>query len=69
MRGAEPERTVFGERNSVLAEWLAFLDAIDGVAPYPIGRDQMVATVAAMEAIFQSAKSGEPVTLNPAYSM
>lgn len=58
-----PESTGFGERNSVLAEWLAFLDAIDGVAPYPIGPDQMVATVAAMEAIFQSAKTGKPVNV------
>lgn len=69
MRGAEPQSTVFGERDSVLAQWLAFIDAIDGVAPYPIGPGQMVATVAAMEAIFQSAKTGKPVTLKPAYSV
>ena len=33
-------------------------DAATGVAPYPVPRDQMIANVSALEAIFRSAKSG-----------
>ncbi len=69
MRGGDPETKTFGEFDSLLAEWLAFLDAVDGAAPYPIDDEQKVATVAAMEAIFESAKSGKPVTLDLPYSV
>ena len=43
---------------AVLNNLEAFADAAEGRAPYPVPREQMVANVSALEAIFRSAKSG-----------
>ena len=49
--------------NAVLANLEAFADAVEGRAPYPVPQGEMAATIAALEAIFRSARSGsvEPV--------
>ncbi|MFC5496268.1 Gfo/Idh/MocA family protein [Caenimonas terrae] len=43
---------------AVLNNLEAFADAAQGRAPYPVPREQMIANVSALEAIFRSAKSG-----------
>jgi predicted dehydrogenase len=43
---------------AVLHNLEAFADAALGLAPYPVPREQMIANVSALEAIFRSAKSG-----------
>jgi predicted dehydrogenase len=43
---------------AVLRNLEAFADAATGQAPYPVPREQMIATVSALEAIFRSARSG-----------
>lgn len=50
--------------SSVLANLEAFADAAEGRAPYPITQDEMVADIAALEAIIESARTGQrvPVT-------
>jgi predicted dehydrogenase len=42
----------------VLANLEAFAAAATGGAPYPVPQEQMLANIAALEAIFKSAKSG-----------
>lgn len=49
--GAELRQLNFPERDSVRANLEAFADAVAGVAPYPIPTNEIVATVAAFEAI------------------
>ena len=43
---------------AVLNNLEAFADAAEGRAPYPVPREQMIANVSALEAIFRSAISG-----------
>lgn len=43
---------------AVLNNLEAFADAALGGAPYPVAREQMIANVSALEAIFRSARSG-----------
>ena len=43
---------------AVLHNLEAFADAAQGRAPYPVPREQMIANVSALEAIFRSARSG-----------
>ena len=43
----------------MLANLEAFADAAAGREPYPVPQEQMIANVAALEAIFRSAKSGQ----------
>jgi predicted dehydrogenase len=43
---------------AVLRNLEAFADAATGRAPYPVPREQMIANVSALEAIFRSAASG-----------
>ena len=45
--------------SSVLANVEAFADAVEGRAAYPMPQDQMLATIAALEAIIESARSGD----------
>jgi predicted dehydrogenase len=44
---------------AVLHNLEAFADAATGQAPYPVPREQMIANVSALEAIFRSARSGQ----------
>ena len=43
---------------AVLHNLEAFADAALGRSPYPVPREQMIATVSALEAVFRSARSG-----------
>jgi predicted dehydrogenase len=48
---------------AVLRNLEAFADAATGIAPYPVPREQMIANVSALEAIFRSAASGSIETV------
>ena len=63
MRGAEPVTRTLEPVDSVLAEMEAFADAVDNRAPYPIPAEEIVHNVAVLEAIVQSAKTGETVAV------
>ena len=47
--------------SSVIANVEAFADAVEGRAPYLMPQDQMLANIAALEAIIESARTGERV--------
>lgn len=53
----------YAPSSSVLANIEAFADAVEGRAPYPMPQDQMLATIAALEAIIESARTGSKVTV------
>ena len=55
--GAEPQHVRLAPVDSVRANLEAFADAVAGVAPYPIGPEEMVDVVAAFEAIAKAAAS------------
>jgi len=57
------KRTVseYPPASSVLANLEAFADAAEGRIPYPVSQQEMVANIAALEAIVESAKSGRKV--------
>ncbi|MDM0037309.1 Gfo/Idh/MocA family oxidoreductase [Variovorax sp. J22P271] len=58
LRG-EPAKSVdIAPAPAVLHNLEAFADAATGQAPYPVPREQMIANVSALEAIFRSALSG-----------
>jgi predicted dehydrogenase len=61
-RGGKVEVRDFPKVDSLLAEMDAFADALDGRAPYPIKTNEMVAVVAAFEAIVRSMGTGKPVS-------
>lgn len=49
--------------SSVLANMEAFADAVEGRAPYLVPQDQMVANIAALEAVVESARTGRMVAV------
>jgi predicted dehydrogenase len=55
--GAEPRHLSFDPVDSVRANLEAFADAVAGRAPYPIPTNEMLATVAAFEAIATAVRS------------
>ena len=57
-RGGAPVITDFPPAPAVRANLEAFADATEGRAPYPVPQAQMIANIAALEAIFRSAASG-----------
>ena len=61
IRGAERDVREFPPASPVRDNLDAFAIAATGGAPYPIPHAQMIATVAALEAVFTSAASGEIV--------
>ncbi len=62
-RGMETQHIEYAPTDSVLAEFEAWLDALDGKGPYLFTSEQIVHTAAALEAIFKSADSGQIVTV------
>jgi predicted dehydrogenase len=58
LRGGRPQSIDIAPAPAVLHNLEAFADAALGVAPYPVPREQMIANVSALEAIFRSAASG-----------
>src|SRR5215471_11111631 len=55
--GAEPQNLSFPPVDSVRVNLEAFADAVAGRAPYPISTSEMLDTVAAFEAIAETARS------------
>ena len=60
-RGGRTEVRDFPARDSLLAEFEHFADAVEGRAPYPITPAEMVNTIGAFEAITRSLETGERV--------
>ena len=58
-RGAEKKFLEYPPAKAVLSNLEAFADAATKRAPYPVPQDQMIANVAALEAVFRSVKSGK----------
>ena len=58
-RGSQSQITPYPPAKAVLANLEAFADAAAKRAPYPVPQDQMIANVAALEAVFRSVKSGK----------
>jgi predicted dehydrogenase len=58
LRGSTVQSVEIPPAPAVLANLEAFADAAEGRAPYPVPRDQMIANVSALEAVFRSAQSG-----------
>ena len=56
--GAQPQRTDYPATRPVLANLEAFAAAVQGRAPYPVTPRAMLATIAALEAVFRAARSG-----------
>ena len=60
-RGGKIEVREFPQRDSMLAEFEAFADAVAGRAPYPITPNEMVDTIGALEAVNRSIETGSRV--------
>ncbi len=58
LRGGRPSSVEMPPAPAVLYNLEAFADAALGRAPYPVPREQMIANVSALEAVFRSAASG-----------
>jgi len=54
LNGQPPQRRVFEPVDSLAAEFDAFADALAGRTTYPISGDEMIATIAAFEAVVTS---------------
>jgi predicted dehydrogenase len=63
LNGKPPQRTTYDPVDSLAAEFDAFADAVAGRAAYPISGDEMIATIAAFEAVVASAQSRAAISL------
>lgn len=61
MSNAKPQHLSFEPVDTLRSELDLFADAVAGRAPYPIPTTQMIATVAAFEAVVKSMASNSPV--------
>jgi predicted dehydrogenase len=59
--GGAPESRDFAWTDTVRANLEAFADAIEERAPYPFTETEMIANIAALEALCESARAGRPV--------
>ena len=59
--GAQRTTVDYPPASSVLANLEAFADAAEGRAPYLITQEQMIANISALEAIIESARTGDKV--------
>lgn len=57
------ETVEFPAAQAVLANLEAFAEAASGARPYPVAQDEMVANVAALEAVFRSSATGQVETV------
>lgn len=62
-RGGRPESRDYPAAFAVRANLEAFADAAEGRAPYPVPQSEMIANIAALEAVFRSAQSGKVETV------
>jgi predicted dehydrogenase len=58
LRDKQRKTIEYTPAKAVLSNLDAFADAVNGIAPYPVPQDQMIANVSALEAVFTSAKTG-----------
>lgn len=58
LRGQTPVSVDYAPISAVRANLEAFADAVAGRVPYPMPQSEMIANIAALEAIFKSADSG-----------
>ena len=65
LQGQAPQTRFAPPHPSVRANLEAFARAIRGVAPYPVTHGEMLANVAALEAIMSSVRLGAPVAVAP----
>lgn len=65
LRGQAPQTRFAEPSPSVRDNLEAFAQAIRGVRPYPVTHREMLANVAALESIMQSAQHREPVVVTP----
>lgn len=61
LKGKPPQCTTYESVDTLLAEFDAFADTLEGRVPYPVSAAEMIATVAAFEAIVASVKTGAAV--------
>ena len=59
LRGQEPTTIDYPSVSAVRINLEAFADAVEGRAAYPMPQREMIANIAALEAIFKSAESGK----------
>jgi predicted dehydrogenase len=59
LKNQQKKTREYAPAKAVLANLEAFADAAQGGAPYPVPQEQMIANIAALEAVFRSAKSGQ----------
>jgi len=59
--GDQRSTVEYAPASSVIANVEAFADAVEGRAPYLMPQDQMLANIAALEAIIESARTGEKI--------
>ena len=59
LNGKPPEHTTYEPVDSLAAEFDAFADAVAGRSAYPISGDEMIATIAAFEAVVASVALGK----------
>jgi len=63
IRGKQKQCKDYPPAKAVLTNLEAFADAAAGRAPYPVPQEQMIANIAALEAVFKSARSGSVETV------
>jgi predicted dehydrogenase len=63
LNGKPPQRMTYEPVDSLAAEFDAFADAVAGRAVYPISGDEMIATIAAFEAVVASVQSRRAVSV------
>jgi predicted dehydrogenase len=61
LKGKPAQRTTYEPVDTLLAEFDAFADTVEGRAPYPVSSAEMIATVAAFEAIVASVQTGKAI--------
>jgi predicted dehydrogenase len=61
LNGQAPQCMAYEPVDSLAAEFEAFADAVDGRAVYPISGDEMIATIAAFEAVVASVQTHQAV--------
>ena len=66
MHGGKPQTVEYPAMSIVRRNLEAFAEAVAGGAPYPVTHQEMIATVAALEAIGKSSESGEIVMVEGA---
>ena len=59
LRNQQKKAREYPPSKAVLANLEAFAAAATGGAPYPVPQEQMIANIAALEAVFRSARSGQ----------